>query len=271
LAFFCLLAVFFANFATIKKLFQKSKSARHPHTRCYICAKFDFLGLLSPEILFGETTVTHPDTQHFSPSVNLSAEHWGIIVYIIVCIGGLIFWVLSLSFDCQYKCIKVLWKTRLWNDLFTYSHCVVNLWRAAIEFATNITMHLTVLSKGCLLMGSCMQCLHLLKITSTPMARLLMKVRWHQNYLFQISWVRYLRKEWFGVVTYLEGFKNTSAFESCVHRIAFCHTGTLKLCYSGSCLQFINCNMVEWSWWDWSPSPQWWHSSVLWHCWLPET
>jgi len=33
-----------------------------------------FLGLLSPEILFGEKTVTHTDTQLISPSVNLGVN-----------------------------------------------------------------------------------------------------------------------------------------------------------------------------------------------------
>jgi len=34
-----------------------------------------FLGFLSPEILFGEKTDTHADTQLISPSVNLKASH----------------------------------------------------------------------------------------------------------------------------------------------------------------------------------------------------
>jgi len=34
---------FFANFATIKNLFQKSKCVHHPFTRRHLCAKFDVL------------------------------------------------------------------------------------------------------------------------------------------------------------------------------------------------------------------------------------
>jgi len=44
-AFFDLFLAFFANFTTIKKLFQKSKWVHHPRTIRHLCAKFDILML----------------------------------------------------------------------------------------------------------------------------------------------------------------------------------------------------------------------------------
>jgi len=64
----------FADFATGKNVFQKSKCVHHSRTRRHLCAKFDVLRLLSPEISFGEITVTHPDTQLVLLPVNLTAE-----------------------------------------------------------------------------------------------------------------------------------------------------------------------------------------------------
>jgi len=64
LAYFC---CFFANFATLKKLFQNCKCAHHPCTRRHLCAKFDVLRL--SEISSGELILL---------SVNLNATHWGI-------------------------------------------------------------------------------------------------------------------------------------------------------------------------------------------------
>jgi len=49
----------FAKFATIKNFFQKSKCLHHPHT---FVPNLTLSGLLSPEILFGEKTVTLPDS-----------------------------------------------------------------------------------------------------------------------------------------------------------------------------------------------------------------
>jgi len=44
----------------IKNFFQKSNCAHYPRIRHHLCAKFDFLGLRSPEYSFGEKTVTNP-------------------------------------------------------------------------------------------------------------------------------------------------------------------------------------------------------------------
>jgi len=79
-SFFCLfMSVCCANFSTIKKTSSKNLNV------CVILVldvtfvpNLTFLGLLSPEISFGEKTYTqtptHPDTQCISPSVNLSEE-----------------------------------------------------------------------------------------------------------------------------------------------------------------------------------------------------
>jgi len=58
---------------------QKSKCTHYPRTRRHLCAKFDVLRpSQSRDIVW--RTVTHPDTQLMSPSVNLSPLHWGILL-----------------------------------------------------------------------------------------------------------------------------------------------------------------------------------------------
>jgi len=63
----------------LKNFFENSKFTHHSRTRRHLCAKFDLLGLLSPEMSFGEQTATHPPrhSAYFATSVNLSAPHWG--------------------------------------------------------------------------------------------------------------------------------------------------------------------------------------------------
>jgi len=53
--------------------------------------------------------------------------------------------------------------------------------------------------------------------------------------------------------------------------IGFCLTGPISLClgsflYMYYCMYAYDCNMVRWTWWDWSLSLGLLLPSVLWHC-----
>jgi len=67
--FFC------KNLATIKKLFQNLNVCIILVLDATFVPNLTFLGLLSPDMSFGEKTVTHTDTQLISRSVNLNAPH----------------------------------------------------------------------------------------------------------------------------------------------------------------------------------------------------
>jgi len=75
----CYFLAFFCKFCQNYTTFPRNRSA---HIILVLDAtflpNFTFLGLLSPEIPFGEKAVTHTDTQLTTPSANLSAEHWEI-------------------------------------------------------------------------------------------------------------------------------------------------------------------------------------------------
>jgi len=65
---------FFANYATIKNFSKNLSVCISIILDATFVQNLTFPGLLSPEISFGEKTVTHPDTQLVSSSMNPSAE-----------------------------------------------------------------------------------------------------------------------------------------------------------------------------------------------------
>jgi len=67
----------FANFTIIIKLFSKTQSVRIILTLDTTSVpNLTILGLLSPEVSFGEKTVTHPDTQLIlPPAITVYSQH----------------------------------------------------------------------------------------------------------------------------------------------------------------------------------------------------
>jgi len=66
--------IFFANFASIIRFFQKSMCTHHLRTNCHLCAKFNFLGLtLSSDIVWRKNShqAGHSVTQLISRSVKI--------------------------------------------------------------------------------------------------------------------------------------------------------------------------------------------------------
>jgi len=112
-SFLVLLAIFFANFATIKKFFQKSKHVHHPRTRRHLCAKVDILKPShSWDIIWRKKLPAQTDTQLILSPVHLSALCWRITSRIN-----------NHSFSIKH----------IWNQWHIYKHTAFNQLRIIIK------------------------------------------------------------------------------------------------------------------------------------------